>query len=184
VLLVGRLLAWKGGHLVLRALRHVADRDSVLQVYGEGPDWRRLARTARRWGLGHRVQFKTWVPREALLPEVARAAVLVHPSLHDDSPLSVAEALSLGTPVICLDHGGSAEVVRHWPASLSRLVTPTSPTATARQIARGIDEFLADPPPVRVTSLRPDVSFADCLLAAYERAARAPFRPASHRLDA
>ena len=184
VLLVGRLLAWKGGHLVLRALRHVADRDSVLQVYGEGPDWRRLARTARRWGLGHRVQFKTWVPREALLPEVARAAVLVHPSLHDDSPLSVAEALSLGTPVICLDHGGSAEVVRHWPASLSRLVTPTSPTATARQIARGIDAFLADPPPVRVTSLRPDVSFADCLLAAYERAAHAPFRPASHHLDA
>ena len=51
------------------------------------------------------MRFHDWVPRERLLPEIARAGALVHPSLHDDAPLSVAEALSLGTPVICLDHG-------------------------------------------------------------------------------
>jgi glycosyltransferase involved in cell wall biosynthesis len=184
MLFVGRLLAWKGGHLALRALRHVTDQETALHVYGEGPDLRRLERTAHRWKLAHRVQFKSWIPREALLPEVARAGVLVHPSLHDDAPLSVAEALSLGTPVVCLDHGGSAEVVRHWPASLSRLIKPSSPTATARRIAQAIGAFLADPPPVRCTPIRPDVSFTDGLLAAYEQAARAPVPPSWHRLDA
>jgi glycosyltransferase involved in cell wall biosynthesis len=177
VVLVGRLLAWKGGHLALRALRYVADRETVLRVYGEGPDCRRLERAAHRWGLSERVRFESWIPRETLLPQVARAGVLVHPSLHDDAPLSVAEALSLGTPVVCLDHGGPAEVVRRWPSSPSRLITPAGPAATARRIAEAIDGFLAEPPPLRPVPLRPDVSFADGLLAAYEQAACATVSP-------
>jgi glycosyltransferase involved in cell wall biosynthesis len=172
VLLVGRLLAWKGGHLALRALRHVTHPGTTLQVYGEGPDCRRLERVVRRWGLGDRVRFKSWIPREALLAEVARAGVLVHPSLHDDAPLSVAEALSLGTPVVCLDHGGPAEVVRRWPNSPAQLITPAGPVATARRIAGAIDGFLADPPPLLTAAARPDVSFAGSLLEAYEQAVR------------
>lgn len=177
VVLVGRLLAWKGGHLALRAFRDVADRETVLRVYGEGPDSARLERAARRWGIAHRVRFEGWIAREALLPEIARAGVLVHPSLHDDAPLSVAEALSLGTPVVCLDHGGPAEVVRRWPTSPSRLIPPAGPMATARRIAEAIDGFLADPPPVSPNPLRPDVSFTDGLLAAYDQAACATVGP-------
>jgi glycosyltransferase involved in cell wall biosynthesis len=177
VVLVGRLLAWKGGHLALRALRHVRSPDTMLRVYGEGPDLRRLRHAARRWGLAERVRFHDWVPRDRLLPEIARAGALVHPSLHDDAPLSVAEALSLGTPVVCLDHGGPAEVTRRWPASPSRRITPAGPAVTARRIAEAIDGFLADPPPLRAVPVRPNVSFADNLLAAYEQAARSAVRP-------
>ena len=177
LVLVGRLLAWKGGHLAIRALRHVSNTDTVLRVFGEGPDLHRLERTARRWGLSGRVRFEDWVPRDVLLPEIARAGVLVHPSLHDDAPLSVAEALSLGTPVICLDHGGPAEVVRHWPTSPSRRIPPAGPTDTARRIAEAIDGFLADPPPLLSAPVRPDVSFADSLLAAYEQAVGSDARP-------
>jgi glycosyltransferase involved in cell wall biosynthesis len=111
------------------------------------------------------------------LPEIARAGALVHPSLHDDAPLSVAEALSLGTPVVCLDHGGPAEVVRRWPTSSSRRIAPAGPAVTARRIAEAIDGFLADPPPLRSAPVRPNISFADSLLAAYEQAARSATRP-------
>jgi glycosyltransferase involved in cell wall biosynthesis len=38
--------------------------------------------------------------------------VLLFPSLHDESPLTVAEALALGLPVLCLDHGGPPVVAR------------------------------------------------------------------------
>src|SRR4029453_16772708 len=92
VVLVGRLLAWKGGHLALRALRHVSSPDTTLRVYGEGPDPRRLRRAARRWDLADRVRFHDWVPRERLLPEIARAGALVHPSPHGEAPLSAAVA--------------------------------------------------------------------------------------------
>jgi hypothetical protein len=83
----------------------------------------------------------------------------------------------LGTPVVCLDHGGPAEVVRRWPTSLSRRITPAGPAVTARRIAEAIDGFLADPPPLRSAPVRPNVSFADSLLAAYEQAARSAARP-------
>jgi glycosyltransferase involved in cell wall biosynthesis len=177
VVLVGRLLAWKGGHLALRALRHLSSHDTTLRVYGEGPDLRRLRHAAHRWGLADRVRFHDWVPRDRLLPEIARAGALVHPSLHDDAPLSVAEALSLGTPVVCLDHGGPAEVVRRWPTSPSRRIAPAGPAVTARRIAEAIDGFLADPPPLRSAPVRPNISFADSLLAAYDQAARSATRP-------
>jgi glycosyltransferase involved in cell wall biosynthesis len=172
ILLVGRMVPWKGGRLALQALRHVRHPDAVLRVYGEGPDRGRLERTARRWGLSDRVQFETWILRSNLLPKVACAGVLLHPSFHDDAPLSVAEALSFGTPVVCLDHGGPPEVVRLWPASPSRLIRPNRAEATARQLAEAIDAFLADPPPVITDPLRPDVSFAGALLDAYEDATR------------
>jgi glycosyltransferase involved in cell wall biosynthesis len=178
ILLVGRNVAWKGGRLALQALRHVKHPEAVLRVYGEGPDRRRLERTAQRWGLSDRVRFDTWILRSSLLPKVACAGVLLHPSFHDDAPLSVAEALSLGTPVVCLDHGGPAEVVRRWPASPSRVVTPNGAEATARQMAEAIDAFLAEPPPVVVDPLRPAISFVDAVLDAYEEAAR---RSAGHR---
>jgi glycosyltransferase involved in cell wall biosynthesis len=172
ILLVGRIVAWKGGRLALQALRHVTHPKAVLRVYGEGPDRHRLERTARRWGLSDRVRFETWIRRNSLLPKVASAGVLLHPSFHDDAPLSVAEALSLGTPVVCLDHGGPAEVVRRWPLSPSRLIKADGAEATARQMAEAIDAFLADPPPVVADPLRPDVSFAGVLLDAYEEAAQ------------
>jgi glycosyltransferase involved in cell wall biosynthesis len=172
ILLVGRIVAWKGGRLALQALRHVAHPEAVLRIYGEGPDRRRLERTARRWGLGDRVRFETWILRNNLLPKVGSAGVLLHPSFHDDAPLCVAEALSLGTPVVCLDHGGPAELVRRWPTSPARLIAPGGAEATARQMAAAIDAFLADPPPVVAAPLRPDVSFAGALLDAYEQAVR------------
>jgi hypothetical protein len=172
ILLVGRIVAWKGGRLALRTLRHVTHPEAVLRLYGEGPDQRRLERLARRWGLSERVRFEPWIRRAKLLPEVARAGVLLHPSFHDDAPLCVAEALSMGTPVVCLDHGGSAEVVRQWPASPARVVRPTRAEATAREMARAVDEFLADPPPVVAAPVRPAVSFADVLADAYHRASR------------
>jgi glycosyltransferase involved in cell wall biosynthesis len=168
VAVVGRIVGWKGGHLALRAFRHVTHPDAILRLYGEGPDRLRLERTARRWGLADRVRFEGWIPRSTLLPQIARAGVLVHPSLHDDAPLSVAEALSLGTPVVCRKHGGPAEVVSRWPNSPSRLVPPTGVNQTARHIAEAIDEFLFHPSPVRATPTRAHSSFADTLLDVYD----------------
>jgi glycosyltransferase involved in cell wall biosynthesis len=172
ILLVGRIVAWKGGHLALRALRHVTHPGAVLRVYGEGPDQFRLEQAARRWGLRDRVRFETWIDRRALLPKIASAGVLLHPSFHDDAPLCVGEALSLSTPVVCLDHGGPAEVVRRWSLSPARLVPPVGPEETARRLAEAVDAFLDDPPPLVTEPVPPDTSFADGLLDAYEQAAR------------
>ena len=170
VMFVGRLLPWKAPMLALRAFRYVQTPGAALHFCGQGPEQSRLERAIRRWGLTDRVRFEGWLPRDRLLSKVARAGALLHPALHEEAGLCIAEALILGTPVVCLDHGGPADVVSQWPSSLSRLVPPEQEDATARALAAAIDRFLADPPPTVPRLQPPAVSFQEELLFAYASA--------------
>jgi glycosyltransferase involved in cell wall biosynthesis len=169
LLFMGRLLPWKAPILALRALRYVRDRDAILRFCGEGPEEGRLRRAARSWGLEDRVRFEGWMSREQVLPVLASAGALIHPALHDEAPLAIAEALTLGTPVVTLDHGGPAEIVGQWPGRPSALVSPGSVHATARTIAASVDRFLLEPPPPGRGPVGPRTSFRDELLRCYDQ---------------
>jgi glycosyltransferase involved in cell wall biosynthesis len=104
------------GRLAVRSLRYVRHPDVVLRIFGEGPEQGRIARAAHRWGVADRVRFEGRVDRDELLRTVATAGVFLHAAFHDEAGLAVAEALSLGTPVVCLDRGGPPELLRYWPA--------------------------------------------------------------------
>jgi glycosyltransferase involved in cell wall biosynthesis len=101
----GRLIGWKGGVFAVDAMRHLPDWR--LLIVGDGPDRRRLARRVEKLGLGDRVAFFGWMQRPDL-HEMMRteADIFLFPSLHDDAPLGVVEAVSCGLPVVCLDRGG------------------------------------------------------------------------------
>jgi hypothetical protein len=170
VLFVGRLLAWKAPILALQAFRYVRTPNAVLRFCGQGPEQPRLARAIRGWGLWDRVRFDGWLPRDQLLAKLARAGALLHPALHEEAGLCVAEALTFGTPVVSLDHGGPAELVRQWPESRSALVSPGKEDATARSLAGAIDRFLAEAPPTLRRPQHPRLSFQDEVLSAYESA--------------
>ena len=177
VLLVGRLLHWKAPILALRAFRYVQTPGARLVFCGEGVERRRLERAARRWGIVDRVQFAGWMARDAMLSRLGTAGALVHPALHEEAGLCVAEALALGTPVVCLDHGGPPELLRQWPDTPSAAVPPGDPVSTARALAAALDRFLADPPPIRAHPRRALTSFEDELLAAYDTALAAGHVP-------
>jgi len=170
IYLVGRLIPWKAPILALRAMRYVQERDCVLRICGEGPERQRLERAARRWGLQDRVSFDGWLPRDVLLERIASAGALIHPALHEEGGLCVAEALAMGTPVVCLDRGGPAELRAEWPASRAAMVKPADGPATARAMAAAVDDFLDDPPEVRRSPLPSRSSFEEELLTAYRRA--------------
>ena len=105
-----------------------------------------------------------------LLRQVRRCGVLLHPALHDESPIALGEALSLGTPVVCLDHGGPAEVVRWWPTRHVALISPSDPESTARRLAAAADAFLDEPPDPPAEPLLPVASFDSSLLDLYDDA--------------
>jgi glycosyltransferase involved in cell wall biosynthesis len=167
---VGRLVPWKGGHLAVQALRHVQHHDAVLRVFGEGPEKQRIRRAAERWGLQDRVKLTGSLPRDDLLRRVRHCGVLLHPALHDESPIALGEALSLGTPVVCLDHGGPAEIVRWWPAGHVALIPPSAPESTARGLAAAVDAFLDEAPDPPTEPVLPVASFESSLLDTYDKA--------------
>ena len=170
VAFVGRLVPWKGGPLAVRALRHLRHRESVLRVFGDGPDRDRIVRAAERWGLRDRVDLVGAVPRDELLRRLRRCGALLHPALHEEAGLSVAEAMGLGVPVVGLDHGGPAELVKWWPTDRSRLVPVGGPDATARRLAAAVDAFLDEAPEPPAEPVPPVASFESLLLDAYDQA--------------
>jgi glycosyltransferase involved in cell wall biosynthesis len=175
VVYAGRLIPWKAPILALRAFRYVRDPACVLRFCGEGPEQARLQRAAEQWGLTDRVRFDGWLPRQELLKLVAGAGALIHPAMHEEAGLCIAEALALGTPVVCLDRGGPAELLREWEGGQGAAVPPRGPTATARAMAAAIDGFLAAPP-VEHTQVRTAVdTFSAEILAAYEYACGSPW---------
>ncbi|MEV7528528.1 glycosyltransferase family 4 protein [Agrococcus sediminis] len=103
---VGRLIPLKGVSIALAALARPAASHWRLTLYGEGPLRRALEAEAERLGLGDRVRFAGHVPRREALEAMARADALLFPSMHDQAGWAVAEASSMGTPVVCLPLGG------------------------------------------------------------------------------
>jgi glycosyltransferase involved in cell wall biosynthesis len=100
----GRLLPWKGLSLVPRVLQEAPGWRVV--VAGSGWDANRVKGMCQAADLEDRMQFLGSVPRLQLLARMQDASVFLFPSLHDDAPLAVVEAILAGLPVICLDRGG------------------------------------------------------------------------------
>lgn len=111
---VGRLLGLKGYGLGLRAFArlHSDNPDSEYWIIGDGPERRYLERLARKLGCGDVVRFLGWIPREELPRYLAEVDVLLHPSLHEQFGYALLEAMAAGRPVICLDAGGPALLIR------------------------------------------------------------------------
>lgn len=105
-LVVARLIPWKGAALALRALATPALAAWRLDIYGDGPLRARLETEADALGIADRVRFHGHRPRTEVLEAMAAATVLLFPSMHDQAGWAVAEASSIGVPVVCLPLGG------------------------------------------------------------------------------
>lgn len=113
LLFVGRLLPWKGLHLILKALAVLGASGSAihLTVIGAGSDLARLQRLSRKLKLGELISWSGWMPRDALVRAYPQFDLFTFPSLHDSGGMAVLEAMSFGLPVVCLDLGGPAMAV-------------------------------------------------------------------------
>jgi glycosyltransferase involved in cell wall biosynthesis len=107
----GRLTTQKSlGH----ALEALAGADGVqLVIAGEGPDRQALEGRARELGVAERVRFIGAQPREKVVELFHAADATILSSSWENFPHTVVEALSVGTPVLAMEAGGVAEVVRN-----------------------------------------------------------------------
>jgi glycosyltransferase involved in cell wall biosynthesis len=107
-LFIGRLLYWKGVHLVLRAMPEVVRSlpNARLKIVGEGRDARWLKRVAEECGIAAHVDWVPRLPHQEISTAYQDQVALVFPSLHDSGGMVVLEAMAAGLPVICLALGG------------------------------------------------------------------------------
>jgi glycosyltransferase involved in cell wall biosynthesis len=109
---VGRLLPLKGVAMAVAAIARPEAASWRLLLVGDGPDRRRLQRLAKRLGVLDKLEFRGQVSRTRVLELLVDADAMIFPSTHDAAGFVVAESLSVGTPVICLDLAGPAQLAR------------------------------------------------------------------------
>jgi len=134
-LYAGRLIPWKGVSLAIRAVTQRAEWR--LLICGVGPDQRRLQRLANELQVEHRVSFLGLLQRDDLFKLMKEQAdVFLFPSLHDDAGWVVAEAVTIGIPVVCLNLGGPPMLIGQSGVALPAV---GAGTRLAERIAEELD---------------------------------------------
>jgi glycosyltransferase involved in cell wall biosynthesis len=139
----GRLVEKKGAAVLLDALAELDGVDWRLDLVGDGPLRAELARSAA--ALGDRVTFRGQLTSEELARTMARASIVVVPSVpaasgdQDGLPVVLLEAMTLGCAVIASALPGLDEALTDGETGV--LV----PAGDAGALRKALRELLGDP---------------------------------------
>lgn len=140
--------------LVARHLEPIYDNQTALRAFalltarypaaqlviaGSGPESGMLAALAEHLGVAQAVRFTGRVDNAAMAALYREADIMLNPSLVDNMPNSVLEALAGGVAVVSTDVGGVPYLVEHRRSAL--LVPPQNPQAMAHAML----QLLAEP---------------------------------------
>jgi len=144
ILFAGVIRRIKNPMAILHAAERMGPAGDHMEIRLAGgtaePDYlARMKSHVRASGLEKRTAFLGHLPREQLLEELASASVFVLPSLHENAPVSIGEAMAAGVPVITSDRCGMPYMVSEGETGF--LIDPHDPG----QIADRIGRLLADP---------------------------------------
>lgn len=120
ILFVGRLAPEKGCRGIVEAFEKLV-RTGVaaqLRIVGDGPDSEVLRERIRAAGIEDRCVLLGQLDESATLAEIARADVLVNSSLMEGLPVTLIEALWLGTPVVAPQLAGIPELIENGVSGL------------------------------------------------------------------
>ncbi len=110
-----------------------------LTIAGSGPEEASLRALAAELGLQDRVHFAGSLDRNAIAALYGQADLLLNPSLADNMPNSVLEAMASGVPVVSSHVGGLPYMLRDGETGL--LVPPGEPA----QLAAAAERLLTEP---------------------------------------
>ena len=117
VLSVGRFVPLKGFDLAIKSfglfynnLREDQKAETEFVIIGTGPEKRKLQKMIDSMQLSNVITIKEWMPRSEVVERFGSSSAYLFPS-HEGAGMVVAEALSYGIPVVCLDNYGPGEYV-------------------------------------------------------------------------
>jgi hypothetical protein len=112
---VGSLVWYKGGAVMVEAMRHLTDLDCELHVHGPfDPDTDAHHAELARLAEGANVHFHGRFDNARLSEVHANLDALIVPSVWvENSPITIHEAFLTRTPIVASDIGGMAEFVEH-----------------------------------------------------------------------
>jgi glycosyltransferase involved in cell wall biosynthesis len=143
---VGKLIEVKGQRYLIDALRRLQEAgiDAKLHIVGDGDLRQDLVDQIDGLQLTDRVKLHGYLPKAQIAELMRSADVFVLPSLWENLPCVVLEAMASGLPVVATRVGGVQELI---DARLGLLVEPASPSALAdaiAEVAQHLDRYDPD----------------------------------------
>jgi phosphatidylinositol alpha-1,6-mannosyltransferase len=106
---VGRLVSRKATNQLIDVVRNLGDKQVHLVIIGSGPQEKALRNQSLEAGLEAQVHFMGQVDEAQKIALLKIADAFVSTSQHEGFGLVFLEAMAMGTPVICYDHGGQTD---------------------------------------------------------------------------
>jgi len=106
---VGRIVPRKATVQLVHALKNSGLANAHLLIVGEGPDAAAVARAAAEAGVQGRVHLLGPLVDEDKYRVLATSDVFVSTSQHEGFGLVFLEAMAMGLPIVCYDHGGQTD---------------------------------------------------------------------------
>lgn len=114
---IGQLAPHKGVHLLIQAFDRLiqSQRRPALKIYGDAQAFPEYGRSLMMMANGNpRVEFAGRFENCRVAEILSDTDVVVVPSMwYENSPITIMEALTTGTPVVTADIGGMSELVQH-----------------------------------------------------------------------
>lgn len=111
-------IVWSGLHiprkalnLLIAALQKLKHLNIELHVLGDGKSNKKWKKLSKKRDVNGQIYWHGWVKKSEAHQVMSKGHLFCITSLHDLTSTVTLEALSLGLPIICLDHCGFAEVV-------------------------------------------------------------------------
>ena len=151
LLFVGRL-GWRKGLFRLFDAMALLDPAITLDLVGEGPLEVDLRHHAIQRGIAERVHFHGFLEHAEVIAAHRRADLFVNPADYETGPLSLLEAMALGTPLVTtwtglvkeVGHEAGLEVAEpsaeHLAAAIARQLADPAGAALGARIARSVVE--------------------------------------------
>jgi len=113
-LFVGRLSKEKGIDILLEAFKN---SEKKLLIIGTGP----LSQKVKEYSEKHpNIEYAGFQSIDFIITKLKKAKALIFTSIwYEGMPMTILESLSVGTPVICGDLGGPAEMIENYKSGLT-----------------------------------------------------------------
>jgi glycosyltransferase involved in cell wall biosynthesis len=139
---IGQLAYHKGVHVLLEAFNRLvfSTRGAQLKIYGVLEAFPDYVKSLRKIAQGHPlIEFSGRFDNRRIAEILNQTDVLVVPSIwYENSPITIMEALTAGTPVVTTNLGGMPELVQHQVNGLLFKVGDVDDLAT--QLQRLVNE--------------------------------------------
>jgi glycosyltransferase involved in cell wall biosynthesis len=107
---LGRLGERKATGLLIQAIHNLKVKPVQLSLYGDG-DLETYRNSVRALRLDDKIKVPGWISGLEKTKALESADLFILPSLHEDMPIAIIEAMSYGLPIISTKTGGIPEMV-------------------------------------------------------------------------